>query len=133
MTESLVGIRLTRDSNGRIDTKMTNGRFEMATNGTAAASSIQLGVSLERSECISSPIVDTNKNPLAGIDLYGIVFNPETSQAEKELEVRRAILARPGVKRIIRMTWTQEEHVAYPVVDVQTKWGTETVAVSEPL
>jgi hypothetical protein len=133
MTESLTGIRLTRDSEGRLDMKMTNGKFEMATNGTAAASSMALGVNLERSECLSSPIVDTVKNPLAGIDLYGIVFDIEKSQAEKELEIRRAILARPGIKRIIRMTWTQIEHVAYPVIDVQTKWGAETVSVSTPL
>jgi hypothetical protein len=112
---------------------MTNGAFEMATNGTAAASSMALGVNLERSECLASPIVDTVKNPLAGIDLYGIVFDIEKSQAEKELEIRRAILARPGIKRIIRMTWTQIDHVAYPVIDVQTNWGAETVSVSTPL
>jgi hypothetical protein len=133
MTEYLTGIRLTRDSEGRLDMKMTNGAFEMATNGIAAASSMALGVNLERSECLASPIVDTIKNPLAGIDLYGIVFDIEKSQAEKELEIRRAILARPGIKRIIRMTWTQIDHVAYPSIDVQTKWGAETVSVSTPL
>jgi hypothetical protein len=133
MTESLTGIRLTRDSEGRLDMLLVDGAFEMATNGTAAASSMALGVNLERSECLSSLIVDTVTNPLAGIDLYGIVFDIEKSQAEKELEIRRAILARPGIKRIIRMTWTQIEHVAYPVIEVQTNWGAETVSVSTPL
>jgi hypothetical protein len=133
MTETLTGIRLTVDSLGRIDMLMTNGAFEMATDGTAAASSMALGVNLDRLECLASPIVDTVANPLAGIDLYGIIFDVEKSQAEKELEIRRAILARTGIKRIIRMSWTQIEHVAYPVIDVQTKWGAETVAVTTPL
>lgn len=129
----MIGIRLTKDTLGRLDMKMTNGAFEMAEDGVAAASSMALGVNLERSECLASPIVDTVANPLAGIDLYGIVFNTETSQAEKEIEIRRAILARPGIKKIIRMSWTQVEHVAYLVIDVQTNWGAETVTVSEPL
>lgn len=124
----MIGIRLTRDSEGRLDMLMENGKFTMAENGAAAASALALALHTERSECEDSPIIDTTANPLAGMDMYGIVFDTSKSRAEKELEIRRAILAVPGIVKILRFTWTQTGRSVTISTDVQTQWGSESVS-----
>lgn len=124
----MIGLRLTRNSDGRLDLLMENGQFVMAEDGEAAASALTLRMHIERNECIDSPIVDTTEDPLAGVDIYGILLDVSKSRAEKELELRRAILASPNIEKIIRITWTQVGHIAYPEIDVQTAWGSESVS-----
>jgi len=119
---------------GVYDLLLTNGSLEMAEDGTAAACNVLTRVRLFRSECLINPLVDTAKNPNAGVDYYDIVFSAETSQARKELEIKTAILETPGIKSIIKWQWTQTARTANIVAVVQTDWGAETItATIDPL
>lgn len=124
----MIGIRLTKNESGNLDMLMENGAFVMAEDGEAAASALALAIETDRRECEESPIVDTVDSPLAGLDMYGIVFNVKTSRAEKEIELRRLILSVPGIKKILRFQWSQTAGAVTITADIQTDWGTETVA-----
>lgn len=100
-------INLEKNSAGDFDLVLTNGKFEIVEDGEAATVQMTERVLSVRTECLESPIVDTNRNPLAGLDWYGIIFRADASRAEKEIEVKRAILSTPTIKSIIEWSWTQ--------------------------
>jgi hypothetical protein len=126
-------IRLSKQ-NGTYDMLLTDGIFEMAEDGTAAASALQSRLSLFRDFCLQSPIVDTVANPLAGTDWYGIIFQTSKSKAEKELELKRVILSTPGVNSILTWSWSQEGRVVTITGSVATDWGAVDVSQTiEPL
>lgn len=128
----MIGVRLTKDENGRLTAKLENGRFVMATDGEQAASSVTLGMHVWRDYCELSDVIDMVRNPLEGFDVYGIIFDPTKSRAEKELEIRRMVLSRPGVKRILRLLWVEDRvdghWTAQVQCDYQTEWGNESVS-----
>ena len=86
---------------------LTDGKSEMVEDAAAAAVQMTERVLTFRSECQESPIVDTNANPLAGVNWYGIIFRPDASRAEKEAELKRGILAAPTITAILEWSWTQ--------------------------
>lgn len=119
---------------GVYDLLMTNGSFEMAEDGTAVACNVLTRVRLFKTECLVNPLIDTDKNPNAGVDYYDIVFSAETSQAQKENEIKTSILDTPGVKSIIQWQWSQTNRTANITAVIQTDWGTETIAATiDPL
>lgn len=124
----MIGIRLTKDSEGRLDMLFENGAFVMAENGEAAASALALAMATERIECEESPVVDTVANPLAGVDYYGIVFDTSKSKAEKMIEIKRAMLSVPGIERILRFQWTQTGRTVTITAVLKTEWGVESVS-----
>lgn len=98
---------LEKNADGDFDLVLTDGKVEMVEDAPAAAIQMTERVLTFRSECKESPIVDTNTNPLAGLNWYGIIFRAGASPAEKETEIKRAILATPTIKSIIEWSWTQ--------------------------
>ena len=130
----MIGIRLSKDANGDYDMLMTNGKFEMAEDGTAAACAVLTRLRMFRTECLVNPIVNTTLNPLAGVDFYGIIFSAYKTKAEKELELKRVIMSKSGIYSIRTWQWTQTARSVAIACTVQTDWGDIDVSqVIEPL
>lgn len=102
-----------------------DGKFKMATDGTAAAVATLERILLFRSEALESQIVS---NVLAGTNWYGIMFRADATRVEKEGELKRAILSTPGVERILQWSWTQTGRTLYLDVQVKTEWGAVSVS-----
>lgn len=116
-------INLAKNDAGDFDLVLTDGKVEMVEDAEAAAIQMTERVLVFRSECIESPIVDTNANPLAGLDWYGIVFRADASRAEKEAEVKRTILSTPTVKSILEWSWTQTGRTLTIAYKVRSIYG----------
>lgn len=116
-------LNLEKNSDGDFDLVITDGKIEMVEENAAAAVQMTERVLSFRSECIESPIVDTNVNPLAGCNWYGIIFRSDASRAEKEAELKRAILSTPTIKSIIEWRWTQTARTVTVTYRVRTIYG----------
>lgn len=123
-----INIHLSKNSAGDFDIVFEDGKIKMAEDGTAAAVSTLENLLLFRSEALESPIVDTNADPLAGVDWYGIIFRADASRVEKESELKRAILSVPGVDRILQWSWTQTGRTVSIDVQIKTQWGDVSVS-----
>lgn len=118
--------RITKDSNGRWDFKMTNGIFEMAEDGTQAAQHALQRLLVFRGEQSLNGAL-TEKTEL-GTKWFETIFKADKTKAEKELEIKTRILDTPGVKRILRFEWSQTGHVVTMEGAVLTDWGEEDVS-----
>jgi hypothetical protein len=114
--------RLTVNSDGLLDLKMTAGKFEWAEDGTQSAQHGALRLQIFKGEWVY--------NSNLGVDWYGIIFNQQKSITEKEFEFKRAILGTPGVLQITRFTFFQDGQTVTIDGDVQTEWGPEGINVS---
>lgn len=119
----MINIRLTKTLDGVYDMKMTNGSFEMSEDGEAAAVSMTEDLLCFRQEMEASLVVDTVADPLAGVQWYEIIFQTSKSKAEKEIELKRAILSAPGIERITQWSWTQTLRTVTIIGAVKTLWG----------
>lgn len=127
-------IHLSKNSDGDFDIVFKDGKIKMAEDGTAAAVAMTERLLLFRGEAEESQLVDTAANPLAGVDWYNIIFRPDATRAEKESELKRAILSTPGIDRILQWSWTQTGRTVTIDVQVKTDWGAVSVSQSiEPL
>lgn len=124
----MINIQLSKNSAGDFDLVFEDGKIKMAEDGTAAAVSMTERLLLFRDQCVDSQLVDTNADPLAGTDWYGIVFRADATRAEKEAELKRVILATPGVDRILQWQWTQTGRTVSIDVQVKTQWGAVSVS-----
>lgn len=116
-------INLAKNDAGDFDIVFTDGKVEMVDDAEAAAVQMTERFLSFRSECIESSLVDTNANPLAGLNWYGIIFRADASRAEKEAELKRAILSTPTIKSIIEWSWTQVEHTLTIAYRVRSIYG----------
>jgi hypothetical protein len=120
----MINIRLSKqNSEGVYDMVLTDGKFEMAYDGVAAAVAMTEYLLTFRKEAIASPVVDTGADPLAGVQWYDIIFQTDKSKAEKEIELKRAILSAPGIERITQWSWSQTSRTVTIVGAVKTLWG----------
>lgn len=116
-------IKLVKNADGDEDMSFENGAFEMSENGEAAAVQMKERILLDRNEAIASPVVDTRKNPLAGLQWEGIIFDASKSKSEKELEIKRVIFSTPGINKITYWKWTQDARQLDLNFKVETDWG----------
>lgn len=118
----MIGVRLTKTDAGYYDLKLTEGKFEMCSDGTAAACHCVTRLQAYRGEYDLGGLL-TGKDNL-GTDWYGIIFNVAMGRAEKTLELRRVILGTPGVLSIESFEWEQDGHTVSIKGAVNTEWGT---------
>lgn len=121
-------VKLTKNDAGDYDLEFEDGKVKMSTDGEAAAVAMTERILCFRTECNESPIVDTNANPLAGTDWYGIVFRSDASRVEKENEIKRVILSTPGVEAILNWSWEQVGRTINLDFQVKTAWGAMSVS-----
>jgi hypothetical protein len=116
-------VRLTRASAGYYDLLMEDGSFQWAEDGTQVAQHGSIRIQKYAGESVTS---NPNED---GTDYYGIVFNAQTSAAEKTLEIRRRILQTPGVIRILDgFTYSIEGATIKISGSVLTEWGEEDIS-----
>jgi len=115
-------VRITKNSDGVYDMKLTAGKFEMCEDGTEAANHFVIRLLAGKGEYNLGGLL-TNKDDL-GTDWYGIIFNVEMGKPEKTLELRRVILETPGVLSIEKFVWTQTGHSVSIIGRINTEWGT---------
>jgi len=117
-------IHISKNDAGDFDIELEDGIFRMSEDGEAAAVSMTERVLTVRSEALANPLIDIILNPLAGVDWYGIIFRSDATRAEKETELKRAILSTPGIEGIIRWNWAQTGRTVTIDVKVKSEWGT---------
>jgi len=105
---------------GQFDLLMENGKFAWAEDGTAVAGQVLVRLQKVLGESIYSPS--------SGVDWYGIIFKANVPRAEKDIELKRAVLSTPGVNGIASWTWTQTGHTVRIDATIITDYGTETIA-----
>ena len=116
-------IKLVKNEAGDEDMVFENGALQMSENGEACAVQMKERILLGRSECLESELVNTNANPLSGLDWEGIVWDSSKSKEEKELEIKRVIFSTPGVKSLTYWDWNQVGRTLNLSFKVETKWG----------
>lgn len=126
-----INIHLSKNGDGDFDIVFEDGKIKMAEDGTAAAVAMTERILLFRDQASTSPLINHDENPLAGVDWYGIIFRPDATRIEKEGELKRAILSTPGVDRILQWQWTQTGRTVYINAQIKTQWG--NVSVSEEI
>ena len=124
----MISIRLSKTTDGVYDAVLTDGIFEMVEDGHAAAVGMTEELLNFRQEMRSSVVSDSVNNPFAGVQWYEIVFQTDKSQAEKELELKRAILRAPGIERITQWSWSQTSRTVTIVGAVKTLWGSVDIS-----
>lgn len=105
-----------------------DGKIKMAEDGTAAAVAMTERLLLFRDQASTSQLVDSNADPLAGTDWYGVIFRSDATRAEKEAELKRVILGTVGVERILQWSWEQTDRTLYLDFQVKTLWGDVSVS-----
>ncbi len=124
---SLLAPRLTKNADGLWDLKMENGSFAWAEEGTAIAQHVLVRLCAVENELSLDNNLTTKVGE--GTKLFSVVLSSETSQAEKELELKSRILGTPGVVKILTWQWAQVLHSATVTASIQTIYGEETVSV----
>ena len=113
--------KITKTDAGHYDLDLQGGKFVMCSDGTEAANHCAIRLLAYKGEYNLGGKL-TNKDDL-GVDWYGIIFNVATGQAEKTLELRKAILGTPGVLSINKFEWVQTGRVVAIAGSVNTEWG----------
>ena len=117
-------IKLKKNEAGDEDMVFENGAFEMSEDGEACAVQMKERILLDRNEAVANPLVDTEANPLAGLDWEGIIWDAAKSKNEKELEVKRVIFTTPGLQRLTYWQWSLSSDRTLTVeFKAKTKWG----------
>lgn len=124
---SLLAPRLTKNSDGYYDLMMVNGSFVWASEGTAIAQHVLVRVCAVENELSLGNNLTTKVGQ--GTKLFSVVMSSETSQAEKELELKQRILGTPGVVKILSWQWDQTGHSATVQANIQTVYGEESVSI----
>lgn len=124
-------LKLVKNDAGDEDVVFENGKIVLSENGEAAAVRMKERMLLERSEALASILVDTTKNPLAGLNWEGIIFDAAKSKVEKELEIKRVILSSPGIQAITYWSWVLAGRELQLDFKVNTDWG--ELAVGETI
>ena len=129
-----INLHLSKNDAGDFDLVFEDGKIKMAEDGTAAAVAMTERLLLFRDQASTSQLVDSNADPLAGTDWYGIIFRADATQAEKEAELKRVILGAFGIERILQWSWEQTDRTVTIDVQVKTIWGDVSVSQEiEPL
>jgi hypothetical protein len=118
--------RITQNSNGHWDLKLTNGKFEFAEDGTQSAQHALQRLLIFRGELSLNGALTEKTDD--GTRWYEVIFAMDKSRAEKDLEIKRRILGTIGVKRIIRFSWVQADHTVTIDGAIQTDWGAEDIS-----
>ena len=116
-------IKLAKNDAGDEDVVFENGAIVMSEKGEAAAVQLKERMLLDRHEALANPLVNTNANPLAGLDWYGIIFDAAKSRGEKELEIKRVVFSTPGIKKITYWSWKLVNRTLNLNFKVETLWG----------
>lgn len=119
----MILIKLVKNEFGDEDMVLEDGVFQMSENGEAAAVAMKERMLLDRNESLANPLVDTVRNPLAGLDWEGVIFDAAKGRSEKELEVKRAIFATPGISKITYWSWNLVGRELNLNFKVATAWG----------
>lgn len=118
----MITIRLTK-TDGVYDALLEDGIFTMCEDGEAAAVGMTEDLLCFRQEMKASPVVDTVADPLSGVQWYEIIFKTDKSQAQKEIELKRAILSADGIESITQWSWEQSGRTVTITGAVMTSWG----------
>ena len=124
---SAIAPRLTRNANGYWDLKLTDGRFEMATDGTVVANHACTRLLMFAAHkdapsdaSLNGEIEGRDDN---GTDWYGKIFPTDKSKAEKEFHIKERILGTTGTEKLTDFTWSQDGHTLNITGIVKTIYG----------
>lgn len=122
----MIDIRLTKTTAGYYDLNLEGGLFTLAEDGTQTAQHCMIRINCFKGHYSLNDMLSNKDND--GTDFYGIIFNMEKSQAEKELELKRRILTTPEVEKILDFTWTQTGRSVSITGSVQTEYGVADIS-----
>lgn len=119
--------RITKDSSGHWDLLLENGVLgPMCTEGTQAAQHALQRLLIFRGELALDGALTENTE--GGTRWFEKIFRTDISRAEKDLEIKRRILGTSGIKKVLRLQWTQSGHSMTITGAVQTDWGEEDIS-----
>jgi hypothetical protein len=120
-------IKIAKDENGNYDLVLENGEFKMVENSEAVVVHLMERLLLDRTEALNNPLIDTKKNPLAGMDWNGIIFDATKSTEEKYFEIARVVLSTPDVRQIILLNFEVVNKTLKINLKVDTIYGEVTI------
>jgi len=120
-------ILLEKNDDGELDMVFEDGEFKMCEDGEACTVAIVENLLLTRVEAIGSPIVNTNSDPFAGTNWYGIILNDTLDPAMGELELKRVIFGTTGVTSIQEWNVQRVDRTLTIFARIMTIWGEVTL------
>jgi hypothetical protein len=118
--------RLTKNSSGDWDLLLQDGKFQWVEDGSQAAQLVAERLQTFRGEYSIGGLLSTGINE--GTRWYEVIFRTDKSNAEKELEIKRVVMATPNIDKILEFSWSLSDHVLSINLKGKTAWGDITLS-----
>lgn len=118
--------RLTKNDAGDYDLLMENGTVPLVEDGTQAAQHAMERILVFKGELSLDGMLTTKTE--GGTQWYEIIFATDVTKAEKEFHIKKRILQTTGIKKLLSLTWSVEDHVLSINGRYQTNWGEEDIS-----
>ncbi|NIS15868.1 MAG: hypothetical protein GWN96_06470 [candidate division Zixibacteria bacterium] len=118
--------RLTKNSSNDYDLKLENGKVPWVEDGAQAAQHACERLLIFKGELSLNGALTENTE--GGTRWYEVIFAMDKDREEKEMEIKRRILATPGVDKILSFTWTQSGRTVTIEGRIKTEWGEEDIS-----